>query len=76
MCSNKLEKRSKKGILICYASSTKGYRVWFPETKEVQETKHLKMISEPVRDLSARMVWFKVHEDLVEQTSFFRLEDN
>ncbi|GBO26123.1 hypothetical protein AVEN_110470-1 [Araneus ventricosus] len=30
--------RSKSGILVGYALQTKGYRIWFPESRKVIET--------------------------------------
>lgn len=35
---NKLEMRSKKGILVGYAMKTKGYRIWLPTERKVVET--------------------------------------
>lgn len=35
---NKLEMRSKKGILVGYAMQTKGYRVWIPNERKVIES--------------------------------------
>lgn len=40
----KLEKKLKKGILIGYAINTEGYRIWYPVTKTVEETKRVKII--------------------------------
>jgi hypothetical protein len=35
---SKLEAKAKKGILIGYAFSTRGYRIWLPEERRVIET--------------------------------------
>ena len=40
----KLQNRSKKGISIDYASRKIGYKIWFPGTTDVQETKHVKIV--------------------------------
>lgn len=50
---SKLDKRSKKGILIGYAINTIGYRIWYPGTRTVVETKHVKIIE---KDCSLRNV--------------------
>lgn len=36
--SSKFEPKAKKGVLVRYAMSTKGYRVWFPDTNKIIET--------------------------------------
>lgn len=41
---SKLEPRAKMGILVGYAFRTRGYRIWFPNTRSVIENKHLKIL--------------------------------
>ncbi|GBL74182.1 Retrovirus-related Pol polyprotein from transposon TNT 1-94 [Araneus ventricosus] len=39
---NNLETNAEKGIMIGYALNTLGYRIFFPQSGEVTETKHVK----------------------------------
>lgn len=42
---DKLDNKAKKGVLVSYAQRTKGYKIWFPNTKVVVETKHVKCMN-------------------------------
>ena len=82
---NKLQPKSKKGILVGYAARTKGYRVFDPDTNKVIELKHVK-IDESVNgvdvvNLKSRFVKKSsftdfVADDISEDSEFDELDDS
>ena len=38
---DKFQPRAKKGVLVGYSSSTRGYRIWIPEEETIYESKHV-----------------------------------